>query len=456
MIFRQAVPLALSVALCSAPVQAQSTPLGEVLQEWLSAINSGDRTAILGWYDKRLGIPDAAFAVDMAEDTCGYDLVRVESQTAETMSVLLAERCFPALRRLTMEAGPADDEKLRSFVSQPFALTPETAAAATAEMTDRLAERDKFAGSLLIVHRGEPTLARSWGTLDKTGNVPISLDTPVFLGSAGKMFTAIAVLQLMEAGRVDLDAPFGKYLTDYPNAEMARVTIRQLLQHRGGTGDIGILARDEGANRERARTIDDIIALNGNRAPSFPPGTKDEYSNYGYLLLGAVVERVSGQSYYDYVAENIFEPAGMINAGFPDRDHLQGVAIGYTTFFGEEPELVSALEVLPWQGTPAGGGVASANDLLKFIEALRSGKLLSSQTLEMATTAGDTPWYGMGFFVLPGENPAWGHGGTSYGMSGGAWFYPGSETTNICTATRDMACDRVMTAWHRRVFGLTE
>lgn len=278
----------------------------------------------------------------------------------------------------------------------------------------------------------------------------------MFLASAGKMFTAVAVLQLVAQGKVDLDAPFGQYLTDYPNKDMATATIRQLLQHRGGTDDTGILARDEGSNRARVRTIDDIIQLNGARAPLFPPGSKFDYSNYGFLLLGAVVEHVSGQTYYDYVKRHIFEPAGMTNAGFPDLEHLQGVATGYTTFFGEEPRLVSHLDVLPWRGTPAGGGVASANDMLKFFRALSAGKLLPPGLLELATTPGDPSWYGLGFVTVRGDSSYWGHGGDSYGMNVAASYYPESGTVFLCLATRDSACGRLHSRWHHRTYGLTK
>lgn len=452
---RSLLPI-LAFLVSAHPAQAQPIPLDAAFETWLAAINAGDEAAVLAWYDRHLGIPEALFALDIAEDTCGFDLVRIEARTTETLRVLLAERCFPALQRLTLQSAVGGDGKLAKYDLASLALTHKGATAAIAAMADRLAERDAFAGSLLIVHRGEPLLARSWGQLDKAGSAPLSLDTPVFYGSAGKMFTAVAVLQLVEAGRIDLDAPLGQYLPDCPNADMARVTIRQLLQHRGGTGDSHILARDEAANRARVRSIDDIIALNGDRPPAFAPGSRAEYSNFGFELLGAVVERVSGISYYDYVATHVFEPAGMEHAGFPERDRLDGVGMGYTTYFGEEPALVPARDILPWRGTPAGGGVASANDMLRFIEALRSGKLLSAPMLRSATTAGETPWYGMGFFVLRGEGVAWGHGGSSYGMSAAAWFYPDSETTFVCTATRDRACDRLMNPWHTRVFGPTE
>lgn len=435
---------------------APVNPADAVFREWLSAFNSGDTAAIKAFYGTYLDDPDAAFTLDTAEDTCGFDVVRAESQTALAMSVLLAERCFPALQRLTIEFAAPGDAKPKSFKLKSLALSSQGAIDAMAGAADRLAARDKFAGTLLVAHGGDPVWSQSWGHLNKTAKTPITPDTPMFLASAGKMFTAVAILQLAEKGKVDLDAPFGRYLPDYPNNDMAKVTIRQLLEHRGGTDDIGILARDEGANRARVKTIDDLIKLNGSRAPLFPPGSKSDYSNYGFLLLGAVVERVSGEAYYDYVQRHVFGPAGMANAGFPDLDHLQGVATGYTTFFGEEPELVSSVEILPWRGTPAGGGVASANDLLKFFRALKAGKLLSPAMLKLATTPGSTPWYGLGFVVDSREHVHWGHGGTSYGMDVAAQYYPKTDTTFICLATRDMACNRLYTAWHHRAFGQTK
>jgi len=433
-----------------------AAPIDVIFRKWLTAFNSGDKAAIRAFYGTYLDDPDPAYALDTAEDTCGFDVVRTEEQTPLAMRVLLAERCFPTLQRLTIEFAAKDDAKPKTFKLKSFALSNQGAIDAMTGTADRLAARDKFAGSLLVAHGDGLAWSQSWGQLDKTTKAPITPDTPMFLASAGKMFTAVAVLQLVQKGKVDLEAPFGRYLTDYPNKDMAKVTIRQLLQHRAGTGDIGVLARDEGDNRARIRTIDEIIALNGARAPLFPPGSKTDYSNYGFLLLGAVVERVSGESYYEYVERHIFTPAGMANAGFPDRDHLAGVATGYTTFFGEEPELISNVDVLPWRGTPAGGGVASANDMLKFFRALTAGKLLSREMLRLATTVGDTPWYGLGFVVDSGTRSQWGHGGTSYGMDVAAYSYPENDTIYVCLATRDMACNRLFFAWHHRTFGLTK
>lgn len=442
----------LALAAAVAAPAAQAEPVDDVFQEWLAAFNSGEAASIRAFYGERLGDPQAQFPLDLAIASCGFDPVRVESRTASSMRVLLIERCFPALQRLTIELGPAGESELAKFDLAHFAMPVETAGNYVASFADRLAERGMFAGALLLLQNDVPLVARGWGT--SSTDAPITLDTPMFLASAGKMFTAVSVLQLVETGKVDLDAPLGTYLTDYPNAEMARVTIRQLLQHRGGTGDMGILARGDGDSRAKARTIADIVALNGNRAPSFPPGSRMEYSNYGFLLLGAVVERVSGQSYYDYVEEHVFAPAGMTSAGFPDLDHLDGVATGLTTFYGEEDELVSNVPVLPWRGTPAGGGVASANDMRKFIDALRSGKLLSPAMFKRARTPSETPWYGMGFILASGGDSYWGHGGQSYGMDTASYFAAGFNAHFICLATRDMACTRLMAAW--RVTGLTK
>jgi CubicO group peptidase (beta-lactamase class C family) len=265
------------------------------------------------------------------------------------------------------------------------------------------------------------------------------------------MFTAVSVLQLVDAGRIELDAPLSRYLPDYSNADMAKVTIRQLLTHRGGTGDIGILGRDDEANRAKVRSIDDIIQLNGDRAPAFSPGSKAEYSNYGFILLGAVIERVTQGTYYDYVEEHVFKPAGMTATGFPDQDHLAGVATGYTTFFGAQPRKVANTDVLPWRGSAAGGGVASANDMLRFLSAVQNGTLLSPPMFQLATAAGATSWYGMGFVVNPKQR-SWGHGGNSYGMDVAVHYYGNLDTAFVCLATRDRVCNRLIFAWNQRTF----
>lgn len=432
-------------------VPPQNGPILHIFQEWLTAFNSGNVAEIKVFYRKYLDDDNPIFALENAQDTCGFSVERFEASSATSMTVLLRQRCLQGLQRAKLELA-ADGKKLKTLDFRPLALPGDGAIKATAIIANRLAARDDFAGSIIVARGSKRVFARSWGLTNNTSRTPMSLDTPMFLASAGKMFTAVAVLQLVDAGKIDLDAPLGKYLTAYPNAEMAKVTIRQLLNHRGGTGDIGILGREDAANRAWVKTTADIVQLNGTRGPDFPPGTKEDYSNYGFILLGAVIEKVTARSYHDYVADHVFKPAGMKDSGFPDKEHLKKVAVGYTSYFGAESKLVANTDSLPWRGTSAGGGVSTPNDMLRFLGAMRDGKLLSPKMLKLATTADATPWYGMGFVVNSGQNASWGHGGNSYGMDVAVHYYVKNDTDFVCFGTRDMVCNRLIFAWFLRTF----
>lgn len=434
---------------------ARAEPATMQFENWLAAFNSGDKAAIQKFYSEHLGDADALTARNLRAETCGFNLARIENKSDESFSALLVQRCFPTLFRLSFSVVK-NGQTLEKFNLQPFAMSGARALAATRDIAKRLAASDAFAGSIIVARDGENPWTYSVGTASRDDARPITVDTPMFLASAGKMFTAVGIFQLIEKGKVELDSPLSQYLPDYPNKEMAKVTIRQLLSHRGGTGEDGVLQREDSANRAWVRTIDDYIKLNGTRPPAFPPGSKFDYSNYGFILLGAVIERVSGQSYQDYIQQHVFNPAGMTNASFPDLEHIKDIPVGYSTFFESEPKPIASTNVLPWRGSAAGGGVASAADMLRFFNALRSNVLLSAKSLAMATEPRDKGWYGFGFITQGGRHPLWGHGGFGYGMSVAAQRFPNDKTTFVCIATRDMACDRMIYAWSDRLFGLTE
>ncbi len=446
--------LGCSLLTCmSASVAAE--PAASHFTKWLTAFNSGDKATIQKFYGEQLGDADAVTARNLRAETCGFDLARIEDESDKSFRALLSQRCFPALFRVSFAVAD-NGETLEEFKLQPFAMSEARTLAATRDIADRLAGLASFAGSMIVARDGKEPWTYTAGTFSKDDERSITLETPMFLASAGKMFTAVGILQLVEKGQVELDAPLSRYLPDYPNSDMAKVTIRQLLSHRGGTGEDGILQREDDANRAWVRTINDLIKLNGNRAPDYQPGSKFDYSNYGFILLGAVIERVSGQSYQYFIQQSIFDPAGMTHASFPDLEHIADVPVGYTTFFESEPEPIAATSVLPWRGSAAGGGVASATDLLRFFNALRSDMLVSSDTLAIATEASETGWYGLGFVTQGGKHPLWGHGGFGYGMNVAAQRFPEDEVTFICVATCDMACDRMIYAWSDRLFGAVE
>lgn len=236
-----------------------------------------------------------------------------------------------------------------------------------------------------------------------------------------KMFTAVATLQLVEAGKLALDDPIGKHLPDYPNKDVAsKVTVRHLLTHTGGTGDIFGPEFDQ--NRLTLREHSDYVKLYGARGLTHEPGAQFDYSNYGFVLLGALIEKVSGASYYDYVRSKIFQPAGMTSTdSLPETEDVPGRAVGYMRPGDAwEPNT----ERLPWRGTSAGGGYSTASDLLRFVQALESGKLISKEMLAEATRS-QQDRYGYGFGVQ-GKGPLriYGHSGGAPGMNGDLRVFP--------------------------------
>ena len=292
---------------------------------------------------------------------------------------------------------------------------------------------DRFSGAALVTKDGEVLVSHAVGLADRHAEIPNTLQTRFRIGSMNKMFTAVAILQLVEAGKLELTAPLGDYLTDYPNQDIAtKVTIHQLLTHTGGTGDI--FGRQFDAHRDELRTHDDYVELYGERGPEFDPGSRWAYSNYGFVLLGAVIEAVTGQTYYDYVHEHIYQPAGMTATGSqPENEAVPDRSIGYT-----KPPAAAAWEpntdTLPYRGTAAGGGYSTVEDLTRFAQALLSHQLLSPDSTQLMFTAkvevesGPGTGYAYGFEDhrnSDGNGPV-GHGGGAPGMNGDLRIYPNS------------------------------
>jgi D-alanyl-D-alanine carboxypeptidase len=301
--------------------------------------------------------------------------------------------------------------------------------AAKARIAD-LVKQDQFSGAVLVTKNGKPILSGAYGMADREKKIPNSLDTKFRIGSMNKMFTATSVLQLAQAGKIKLSDPFGNYITDYPNKDVSsKVTIEQLLTHTGGTGDIFGPEFDQ--HRKELRTLQDYVNLYGKRGLEFTPGSRWEYSNYGFLLLGVAVERVSGKSYYDYVSEKVYGPAGMTSTGSLSEDeNVASRSIGYTAMGGGD--LHPNTDTLPYRGTSAGGGYSTVEDLQRFAAALLDHKLLNTEYTDLLTTGKvETPGrgkYAFGFSDQGAESGArhFGHGGGAPGMNGDLQIYPQS------------------------------
>jgi CubicO group peptidase (beta-lactamase class C family) len=421
-------------------------PAAATAQDWLTAFNAGDVKAL-----KALGDDSADFDADIREETGGLNLARIASNDGKTVRMLLRERVSPATWHVTLMRDAKKPERFSYIHRSADALPSEKDTIASVDaFATRLVHKDKFAGVLLVRKDGHDLSTKAYGTMDAAEKVPMTLDTKIFFASQGKMFTAVSIFQLIEKGRVSLNDTVGKFLPDYPNRTIAKkVTVRMLLAHTAGGGDMGILQPEDGANRARVHSLADIIALNDKRGPAFEPGTKWDYSNYDYILLGAIIEKASGISFYDYVQRNIFDRAGMTQTGYPLRENMTGIAIPMWPKDGKK--LVSAMDMWPWRGTPAGGGVTTAGDEARFVDALNAGKLISKSSLSLATHApggfGFQPGNGFGLgFIESGvhNNKYWGHGGGAHGDSLALGYYPATHMTFVCMANREPpACDRI-------------
>lgn len=315
--------------------------------------------------------------------------------------------------------------------SGPAARTPADSAFATALRghLETATQAGEFSGAVLVVRDGRTLFEGAYGLTDRERGIPNTPLTQFRVGSMNKMITAVAALQLVQNGTLRLDAPLGTYLPDYPNAEVAsKVTLHHLLTHTGGTGDIFGPAFD--ANRSELRTTADYLELYGTRALQFEPGTRWAYSNYGFMLLGAVIERVAGKSYYDHVAARVLAPAGMTaTASAPEDSVVPGRSVGYTRQL-VPGELVSNAPTLPYRGTPAGGGYSTVGDFARFADAIRERRLLDPAHTallldgKVAVGQGAAQYaYGFSDRVVGGRRFV-GHGGGAPGMNGLLEFEP--------------------------------
>jgi CubicO group peptidase (beta-lactamase class C family) len=187
----------------------------------------------------------------------------------------------------------------------------------------------------------------------------------------------MAIGQLADSGKVSFDDPIGKYLPDYPNRQAAeKVTVKQLLTMSSGIGDF-FGKKYEVAAKDELRDLKDFLPLFAGEPLAFEPGTKRHYSNGGYIVLGLIVEKASGENYFDYVRDHIFKVAGMDNTGHYEADGVvSNLANGYSYRLapGSGPRRNNIFS-RPLRGSSAGGGYSTVEDLLKFANALDSKKL---------------------------------------------------------------------------------
>jgi len=290
---------------------------------------------------------------------------------------------------------------------------------------------DHIPGLVILVEDHGVVDIGTYGVTDTASQTAMTEDRRFEIGSTTKQFTAVCILQLVEAGRVSLDDPLSKFVPSYKAA--ALVTVRQMLGQISGIPEYldGPHILSEAGSHA---SFDALLGRVRSRPLDFPPGTSWEYSNTNYLLLGRIVEIVSGQSYESYVREHIFEPAGLRDSNFIGSGESSPSGRGYEYRNGQIRSAPKLDESWAWA---AGGIVSTARDLLTWNAALSSGSLLSLADVRLMRTSGtlnngEPTGYGFGFFVDSdlSRTRIW-HGGNTWGFSSADITYPEDGQTVI-------------------------
>jgi CubicO group peptidase (beta-lactamase class C family) len=256
----------------------------------------------------------------------------------------------------------------------------------------RLAAADRFAGVVLVAKNDKVIFEKAYGLADRSFGVPNTSDTRFNIGSIDKTFTAIAAARLVEQGKLSYEDPLSKFI-DFPDAETAgKIKLKHLLSHTSGLGDYITPAFDE--IRTSLSSLDEYMKLTEKLKPmklSFEPGEGWGYSNLGMLLVGRIIEKVTGEDYYDHIQKVIFDKAGMSTATDLHLGEIKpNVATLYEVSFPEgRLNWRNASYELPARSAPDGGSVATARDFAKFAAALRSGMLVKPETFALMAASKD-------------------------------------------------------------------
>lgn len=379
------------------------TPAGQIGAMMIAHINADTPESIAQWAptilsssvdaDARVAIlKQLAVAV---RDSGGVDFVDARTQGPPGMLVVTIKGRRTGQRAvLVLLPDPEQPGKLAMVdmvaVDDPmlYAAWPETGAshAEIARLAkaalDQLERTADFSGCLSVSDGAQRIVDECRGLADRTFGAKADRQTKFHIGSMNKMFTAVAIAQLVEAGKLRWDSTLAETMPEYPDqAAAAKISVWQLLRHTAGLGDFFVPEFFQ--NRQKFVNPGDYLDLIARQPRTFEPGEDWNYSNAGYVLLGRIVENASGEGYFDYIQRHVFAPAGMNSSGFDSQEDITPkLATGYFKEGAFAAAWKANWMTLPFKGSPAGGGYSTNDDLLKFAGALRGGKLVGPATLQ--------------------------------------------------------------------------
>jgi CubicO group peptidase (beta-lactamase class C family) len=464
-----------------------------VLTSFFDAYNRGDAEALRSFIAAHYTNPDAdhgptedrliwnsldytTFLLMALEHNpaCGLHLHSIEVSKQDEIAVLA--QCGLAGEWVYIKAKVAADSphRLIQFLTRPALQIPMLRLAGTPTNTDfavnldtvvgRLVDADIFAGVISVTRNGQPVYERAFGLASREFDVPNRIDTKFNIGSLNKMFTAVAIAQLVEQGRLSYEDTLAQHLPDYPNPAAAQITIHHMLTHLSGISSYW----NEAFERDRAhiRSVSDFMRLFMHNPLVNAPGECWYYSNGGYVVLGAIIERVTGEDYYDYIRRSVYEPAGMHNTDAFEVDKpVPNLAVGYTHVnLAGRRELGSVrnnyfMHVV--RGGPGGGGFSTVQDLIRFGAALLDNTLIQPESMKLLTKGkvslrGDDLRYGYGFNDrrVNGQRIV-GHHGNFPGIGAQFDLYPDSGIVVAILSNTDPSTAQIIVDYLRNVLTQT-
>ena len=414
-------------------------PTGARIRSLIEVMNSGSVDRIkrfigeecAGDFRDRIPLEDhISTALGFLRDTGGIDFhsVRTYAPGRPGLTVIIVkDRILGGWWGLSFRFGEAPKFLVNGLginsarppdgIAEP-PLTEKEAVGEIRALLAKVKEKDWYSGTVLVAKGPNILLTDFAGEASKAFHVPNNIDTKFNLGSMNKMFTSVAVARLAEAGQLSFDDPIGKWVDEtwLPKEVTAKITVRHLLTHTSGLGsyfnDVYFKS-----SRDLFRKLDDYKPLIKDDRPAFTPGERFQYSNTGMFLLGVIIEKVTGQDYFEHVRKVIHAPAGMTDSDCYEMDYpVENLAIGYSPDDASPYKWQNNLYKHVIKGGPAGGGFSTVKDLHRFALALLSGKLVSRSMRDLMWTDFKGSNYGYGFQVVQGP------GGKTVGHSGG---FPG-------------------------------
>jgi CubicO group peptidase (beta-lactamase class C family) len=379
-----------------------STKAGQFVGEWIKLCQAPDLDQLTKWQSANLS--DAGAKDEPAQDRAhedlelctlngGFRVVAVTQSDPNAISVALVglKSDIWFKQRLAVDGtGKLDEATLFPTAPAESALPKDLSDAAIRREVNRIVAKlsglGLFSGIVTVARGTQAIASASGGYADRARKTPITGSTQFTLGSMGKMFTAASIGHLVDEGKMSFGDTVGKFFPDYPNSTVReKVTVGMLLSHTAGMDDFLGKRTPEMMTRGVKRAVE-FMPLYDHDEPQFVPGTHWAYSNSGLALAGAIVEKVSGEDYPNYIRRHIFAVAAMTNSDPNDIPHSATKLVTPYTKQTEGAPTPDWREAEHDIGSPAGGAISSADDLVRFAEALRSGKLVSHATFEEMRT----------------------------------------------------------------------